>query len=301
MPLELPSNLRSGPFTVAAALDAGVSAKALRGRRFTTPHRGVRQVAGAPADLRAAVDAARLILPPDAMVTGVSGLQLFGVEVGPAEPLRFVTAHPHQVRRPGILVTRVATLPERWNDLVVVPEHCWMVAAAELNLVELVTAGDWLLRLRLTYRQGMADYLQGRRDHGVGPARKALPLLRDRVGSPRESWLRLCLVLAGLPEPDVNPTVRVGGRRGEVDLVYRKFRILIEYDGDQHRIDREQWNIDIERHELFTGDGWTILRITAERARRPRWIVERVHALLRTAGYTGPAPVFDARWRALFD
>ena len=301
MPFELPPSLWPGPFTVATALDAGVSAKALRGRRFTAPHRGVRQVAGAPTDLRAAIDAARLILPPDALVTGVSGLQVFGVDVGSTRPLRFVTAHPHQIRRPGIVVTRVASLPERWNDLVVLPEHCWMVAARELDLVQLVTAGDWLLQLRFTYRQGLADYLHGRRDHGVGPARKALPLLRDRVRSPRESWLRLCLVLAGLPEPEVNPTVRVAGRRGEVDLVYHQFRILIEYDGDQHRIDREQWNIDIERHELFTGGGWTILRVTAERARRPRWIVERVHALLCAAGYAGPAPTFSARWRALFD
>ena len=133
MPLDLPPNLRTGPFTVAAALDAGLSEKTLRGRRFTIPHRGVRQLGNGPTDLRGLVDAARLVLPPDALATGVTGLQLFGVDVGPERPLHFVTAHRHQVRRPGIVVTRVATLPERWNDLVVVPEHCWLAAAGELE------------------------------------------------------------------------------------------------------------------------------------------------------------------------
>jgi hypothetical protein len=30
-------------------------------------------------------------------------------------------------------------------------------------------------------------------------------------------------------------------------------------------------------------------------------VVERVHAMLVEAGYDGPAPVFDPRWRELFE
>ena len=49
---------------------------------------------------------------------------------------------------------------------------------------------------------------------------RAAALVRERVDSPRESRLRLCLVLAGLPEPEVNPVVTVDGRRvGRVDLL----------------------------------------------------------------------------------
>ena len=108
-------------------------------------------------------------------------------------------------------------------------------------------------------------------------------------------------MLAGLPTPECNPTIRAGDQRGRVDLVYREFRILIEYEGDQHRTDRGQWNRDIERHEVFTTDGWTVLRITADRARRPRWVAGRVYELLQSAGYTGPPPDFGNQWRNLFE
>ena len=40
-----------------------------------------------------------------------------------------------------------------------------------------------------------------------------------------------------------------------MDLVYLEFRILIEYEGDQHRIDRFQWNRDIDRQEGSPGPG----------------------------------------------
>jgi hypothetical protein len=247
------------------------------------------------------VETALLVVPPDALATGVTGLRLFGVEVGSVSPLRFVTAHPHQVRRPGLTVTRVKVLPERWNDVLAIPEHCWVVAAQHLNLLDLVTAGDWLLQLRLTHRQGLANYASGHRGRGIVLARKAITLVQDRVDSPKETWLRLCLVLAGLPTPECNPTIRAGSQRGRVDLVYREFRLLIEYEGDQHRTDRWQWNRDIERHEIFTTDGWTILRITAERARQPRWVVQRVYELLRAAGYAGAPPDFNEQWRSLFE
>lgn len=331
-PNDLPPELGPGPFTIAAAYAAGVSRQTLRGRRFSAPHRGVRVLASGPDDdrtpedrqsdqwtkeqraaderlaqLRAAVDAARLVLPADSLATGVTGLRLFGVEVGTTRPLRFVTAHPRQVRRPGLRVTRVAVTPTAWDGAstgdgtAAVPEHCWMAAALELDLVELVTAGDWLLRLRFTSRPQLAAYVQARSGRGCRASREAVGLLRDRVDSVRESRLRMCLVLAGLPTPDCNPTIRGRKLRARVDLVYKEFRILIEYEGDQHRTDKRQWNTDIDRQEDFAAGDWVVYRVTADRARHPRRIVERVHTLLVEAGYDGPAPVFDARWCRLFE
>jgi len=158
-----------------------------------------------------AVDAARLVLPPETLATGVTGLQVHGVEVGDPEPLHFVTTHPGPIRRPGLRVTRVSVLPQAWDGVVVVPEHCWLVAALDLNLLDLVTAADWMLRLRLLNLRTLQSYVATSRSRGVGPARRAVGLVRERVDSPRETWLRLCLVLAGLPAPDCNPTVRGDG------------------------------------------------------------------------------------------
>jgi hypothetical protein len=59
------------------------------------------------------------------------------------------------------------------------------------------------------------------------------------------------------------------GPIGRVDLVYLAFKIIIEYEGDQHRTDRGQWNRDIDRHEDFARDHWTLIRVTSERLRWP--------------------------------
>lgn len=300
-PADLPPELTHGPFTVDAARRAGLSTKVLRGRRFTSPHRGVHRLVTGDDDFWVTVAAAQLVLPPGTLATGVTGLRLLGVEVGDPAPLHFLTTHPGPIRRPGLRVTRVSVLPEAWDQLVVVPEHCWLVAALDLNLLELVTAADWMLRLRLLNLRTLGSYVATSRSRGAGTARRAVGLVRERVDSPRETWLRLCLVLAGLPTPDCNPTIRGDGVSWRVDMVYREFRILLEYESDQHRLDQAQWNTDIERQEGFARARWALLRITAARARQPRWVVGRVHAMLLAAGYAGPPPVFDARWRELFE
>ena len=62
--------------------------------------------------------AARLILPSGTLATGVTGLRLFGVDVGTAAPMRFITTHPRQIRRPGLQVTRVSVLYKAFRILI---------------------------------------------------------------------------------------------------------------------------------------------------------------------------------------
>jgi hypothetical protein len=134
------------------------------------------------------------------------------------------------------------------------------------------------------------------------PARRAVRLVRERVDSPRETWLRLCLVLAGLPTPECNLIIGDDqGPMGRVDLVYLAYKLIIEYEGDQHRTDRHQWNADIDRYEDFARDKWTLIRITSERARWPRQVVRTVYSALQVNGYQGPAPHFNQLWINLFE
>jgi very-short-patch-repair endonuclease len=70
---------------------------------------------------------------------------------------------------------------------------------------------------------------------------------------------------------------------GRVDLVYLAYKLIIEHEGDQHRTDRYQWNHDIDRHEDFARDNWTLIRVTSERARWPRQVVR---AVTRPSGRT---------------
>ena len=244
--------------------------------------------------------AALLVAPPDALVTGVTALRLLGAAVGPVRPVHLVSTHLHPVRRPGLRVTRVADLPPGVDGLVA-PEAAFVAAAPALDLVELVADGDHLVRRGLTTPAALVETARQHRGRGSVLARRAAGLVRERVDSPRETELRLCLVLAGLPEPACN--VVVGDERDAVargDLVHRRLRVVLEYEGDQHRTDVRQWNRDIERQEQLEATGWRVVRITAERMRRPRAVVSRVLAVLRDAGYDGPDPTFGPAWTALF-
>jgi hypothetical protein len=184
---------------------------------------------------------------------------------------------------------------------VVVPEAAFAGAAGDLGVVELVVAGDWLVRLNKTTPvelQAYAATLTGR--HSV-TVRRAAALVRERVDSPPESRLRMCLVLAGLPEPECN--VDLGDDSFFIatpDLAHLVHRLLLEYEGDHHRTDRGQWQKDIRRERQLRKAGFDVQRITVETLRQPRQLVEDVHALLAKAGYDGPSPVFSPDWIAHF-
>jgi hypothetical protein len=196
---------------------------------------------------------------------------------------------------------RLKKLPAH-RDGVAGPDQCWLVAASTLNLLDLVIAGDSLLRLRRTTLVRLQSAVRTHSGRGVVAARTAVRLIRERVDSPRETWLRLCLVLAGLPMPECNLIIGDDqGPIGRVDLIYVAYKLIIEYEGDQHRTDRNQWNRDIDRHEDFARDHWTLIRVTSERARWPRQVVRGVYKVLRANGYDGPSPEFGELWISLFE
>jgi hypothetical protein len=245
--------------------------------------------------------AAALKVVPQAVVVGVTALHLHGIDIGAATPLYLVSTNPHPVRRPGLKVARVSALPPHRGS-VAVAEHAFASAATQLNLLDLVTAGDWLLRSNRCRLPALRAYASGFTGRGAVAARRAAELVRLRVDSPRETTLRLCLVLAGLPAPECNLVMGTHDHPiGRVDLVFKKFGVLVEYEGDQHRTDRWQWNVDIGRYEEFTVDGYLVIRATGAAMRRAREVVCRVDAALRSRGYRGQAPRFSAEWCSLFE
>lgn len=289
------------PLTTGEALAAGITERVLGGPRYRQLFIGVHLAASVEVTEQIRVTAALKVLPTGTRVTSVTALHLYGVTVGPERPLRFVAVHPHAVRRAGIVLSRCTTLPPHRGTLVS-PEHAFVSAASHLNLLELVTAGDWLVRLRRCSLSSLVAYVANSRGRGAMAARRAVALVRERVDSPRETRLRLALVLAGLPDPRCNPLIGTDDRPiSRVDLVYVLFRVLIEYEGDQHRSDRRQWNTDIGRHEDFLEGGYTLIRVTALRMKRARDVVLKVHAAICAGGYRGPAPVFSDEWCALFE
>ena len=102
------------------------------------------------------------------------------------------------------------------------------------------------------------------RGRGKRNVSKAFALIRPGAESRPETLLRLAIVDARAAgargQPDMSGVPR--RRRGRGDLVYRRWRVLVEYDGDHHRTSKKQFDRDIGRLDDFTADGWRVVRIT---------------------------------------
>ena len=113
---------------------------------------------------------------------------------------------------------------------------------------------------------------------------EVLPLVDGGAASPKESWLRLLLIDAGLPRPATQIPVNDGWRSvGLLDMGWEDYMVAVEYDGDQHRTDRRQFVKDINRLAKFADLGWNVIRVVAEH--RPADIVDRTRQALMSRGY----------------
>jgi hypothetical protein len=167
---------------------------------------------------------------------------------------------------------------------VVDPIGAWCQLASALNLDDLIAVGDGLLagRLPLATSEGInARVLENVGLRGVRRLREAALLIRPRVESRRETFLRLFLMRCGFPEPDTNREIVLppGTPRVRGDLVYPQYRVLVEYDGEQHRTDDAQFNRDLERLQDLRDAGWIV--ITVRKGSSPEWVRSHVDAALR--------------------
>ncbi len=166
------------------------------------------------------------------------------------------------------------------------PYWTWCQLAGVLDLDALVAAGDATLAFHgddTTAALARTVRAFGRR-RGAALAREALDLLRPRVDSPRETRLRLLLVRAGLPEPETNLDIR-SATRGFVarcDLVYREFRIVVEYEGEVHE-SLARYDRDITRYNDLSALGWIAIRVTRKMSADE--VVRRTRSALLSRGW----------------
>jgi very-short-patch-repair endonuclease len=124
----------------------------------------------------------------------------------------------------------------------------------------------------------IADRHRGAR--GLRQLTKALELVDPGSQSPKETWLRLSLIRAGLPRPKTQiPVLAAGGAQVYyLDMGWEDLMVAVEYDGEQHRLDRWQYTKDIRRSEALERVGWIVIRVTA--SDRPADIIARVRDAL---------------------
>ena len=95
-----------------------------------------------------------------------------------------------------------------------------------------------------------------------------------------ETRLRWLLIQAGLPRPQVQVDVHDTSGRflGRADLYYPQARLIIEYDGANHR---DRMTEDLRRQNAILSAGYQLLRFTsADLYQRPGAIVGQVRGAL---------------------
>lgn len=304
-PLAIPDVLQGQPFTSGMAQAAGLSPSALKGRRFRRLFRNAYVCSDQPVTLKTWLRAALLVLPTDAVVSHVSALWLLGVEIGNPYPIEFSTNSSMVTKLPGIRLHRRLGLlaPYRRSGLPVTgPDRTLVDCALRLSFVEFVQAADWMIDAGLTSISELMEYAKSRHLSGVVRARRWLVFVREGSESPMETLVRLMLVFARLPEPECNRNIvdEQGRVLARGDLIYFKFKVLVEYDGWHHERDARQRQRDRERRELLESHGWRVIVITSEDLKRGRQIPWRTYEALKARGYEGRKPDMNIVWDRWF-
>lgn len=294
MPSVLPPELPDR-FLVGHALDAGVTRRRLRHPSLAAPFYGVRSREQASDVVALACGYLPKLRAREYFSHATALVLAGGWAPDRLRAVLDVTAIPPTVRARGAGVRghQSQTARVRFVDGMPVaePAAAWCQTASLLTDRELVVTADSLLRRHdpvLTVDALEAEV--GGRDgaRGVRRLRRALALVEPRTDSVAETFLRLDAREAGLPLFEVNAEIRDAHGRflAYGDLVHAPTKVVLEYDGQQHRLDDLQYARDVERLDDLAAAGWRVIRVNrSHRGPARRAILERVRSTLVARGW----------------
>jgi uncharacterized protein DUF559 len=291
----IPPELTKRPFSLKEARKAGMTLSSLRGKAWRRLGAELYCWQGLRADSWLVLSAWRRLLPRDAVFAGVTAAWILGLDFQPINPVEIVVPHAFGVRsRPGLCVRRcliplhevvtvrglrATTLPRTLRDL-------WFKGPA----VEALVAIDMAIHSDLTDAATLGRHAEAAKGLAGASRLRTLGLLAAPAESPMETRLRWLLIQAGLPLPEVQRDLRDGDGRfiGRADLYYPAARLVLEYDGGNHR---DRLVEDNRRQNLLINAGFRLLRFTAADIHNRPDVVE---AQVRGALSAAPQHTFGA-------
>jgi very-short-patch-repair endonuclease len=256
----IPEALKGRPFTLAEARAAGVSDDALRGRAWRRLGPELYCLASLRFDTWQLL---RALQPKVTAFAGRTAAWLHGIDVDPT-PIEVIVPSNSGLRsRPGLEVHRTDELDfVSARGLRATPvARTFRDLKRRFMGVEFLVLADQAMNLGL-----------GRHHHLAEPAQ-----------SPMETRLRWLLIQAGLPKPQVQVDLHNSAGRfvGRADLYYPNARLVIEYDGGNHR---DRLVEDNQRQNLILNAGYRLLRFTAvDIHQRSHVVIAQVLEALGTA------------------
>lgn len=285
---QIPEQLRDRPFTLAEARSAGLSDSALRGQEWRHVFRGVWVHRSVEDNRQTRLAAVRLVLPPRAVVCGLTAAWLYGADVRRDDDLDVHVSFPKGGRirpRSGVVISQETLAPDdiwAWHGLQVTsPVRTAFDCLRLLRGAERVVVADALTHLERTSVSEISAYFASQR--GLRNLRMAGLLvgqIEPKSESPMESRLRVWLVDSGLPRPEAQWVLRDKAGRfvARLDLAYPALKIAIEYDGAWHWKQRRE---DDRRRDAARRLGWLVIVVSADDLfGKPNQIVADVRAAL---------------------
>jgi uncharacterized protein DUF559 len=259
--------LRSKPISVAEAGRYSIDWDQLQRTAWRRVGPGQYASSALPDTPELRLTAVHLRLPAGTAFAGRTAAWLHGLDLPPCDPIEVVASPAVGISgRVGVLVRRQAI-----NDSDIVirrgfpatsPLRTMTDLAWRLPLVDAVAAADMALHAGLvTLDELRARAIALNQRKGVKALRRVIELAEPAAESPMETRLRLMLILAGLPRPEVQrPLIGDGGRfLARADLFYPEKQLVIEFDGSTHKTSLVE---DSRRQNRLISAGYSILRFT---------------------------------------
>ncbi|UFN43090.1 hypothetical protein [Nocardioides okcheonensis] len=294
------------PFLRAEALAHGLTDKVLRGPGYRQLFRGVLVASSTPATPLQRVCGALLLQHELAWASHASAGRVKEAPIPTIADEHVSVAHQKMRRHhrglrchvgdpTGVVVERGVRVS---GDV-----EMFIELGGQLGLVDLVVVGDWLVRRRGASPAQLVRACELSRHKDARKALAAASYVRRDVDSPMETRLRMLLVLAGLPEPRVNLTIRdeEGGVVRRYDLCYPDCRVAVEYNGKVHVEVLATWEDDLERRADIDEDEWRLVVVVSSGIYRdPLRTLRRIHRVLLARHHPGVGPRLLDDWRPHF-
>lgn len=277
------------PILGAAAVFHGLLTPAQLRHRYNPVFRGVYLPKGHSPTLLDRIAAARLAVP-HAVIAGAAASAVHGAKwvdddspidlIGRCRPQPGLKGRDETLRSGEAMTVR--GIP------VTTPARTAFDLGRHLEMGSAVARMDALMRVRpfaVADVHLLAKVHRGVR--GLVKLRAALPLVDGGAESPRETWLRLLFVEAGLPKPATQFVVRTAEGRyvKRLDMVWEEYKVAAEYDGELHLTDRTVYARDVWVGRELQRLGWRLIRVVKED--RGDGIVAHAKAALLAGGWDG--------------
>ncbi|WP_182525427.1 hypothetical protein [Nocardioides dongkuii] len=287
------------PVTTATILASGATRRqlddAVRNREVRRLLRGVFVHASVEDGVGLRVQAVGQVVAPRAVVCDRTAAWIHGCEVFDYRELdvpppveSYVLRGRDPTDRPECAGGTRDLVPADWCEIaglrVTTPLRTAMDLGCKLPPRTALAAMDALMREHGVTLAKMVRLLpRYRRRRGVVQLRRLVPLTDPSAESQPESWMRLEIVRAGLPDPTPQYWVLVGGvPTYRLDLAWPHARVAVEYDGEEWHTGPEARERDRVRRQWLRDHGWTVIVLTKESFRPgavDAWIHEVRQAL----------------------